>query len=269
MSKIEKALRIASRQRKIRGGDVIDAVSDDDMGLTSRGLLPVTFRIQARSKHDLAPEPLEKHRIIHEGFSEGALTKYKMLRTSILQEFSTHDWKTLGITSPLDGAGKTVTAINLAITLSSQSDLDVFLIDLDLRNPSIADYLGMPKDVRGLSAYLENEVDLSTILWDIGIESLVVLASRDRFSNSSECITSRGILELVKTLRSGSPKQIVIFDLPPVLTADDAVAFSPFVDAMLMVAAERETSREDLSQAMDMLGSANVIGTVLNKTRLR
>lgn len=265
MSKLEKALRHASRQRKTRGDDTTDATSGD-VDLTSSRLLPVMFRVQAQCKHDLPRRSLEKHRIVHDGFSEGALTKYKMLRTSILQEFSAHDWKTLGITSPLDGAGKTVTAINLAITLSSQSDLDVFLIDLDLRNPSIADYLGMPGDVPGLSAYLDKEVELSSILWDVGIENLVVLANRDRFSNSSECITSKGIKELVRTFETGSPKPIVIFDLPPVLTADDAVAFSPFVDAILMVAAERETSREDLAQAMEMLHSANVLGTVLNKS---
>jgi Mrp family chromosome partitioning ATPase len=108
--------------------------------------------------------------------------------------------------------------------------------------------------------------DLSSILWNVGVENLVVLASRDRFPDSSERITSKRMQDLIKTFKKASPKPIIIFDLPPVLAADDAVAVSPNVDGVLMIASERETRREDLSHAMDLLKGANVLGVVLNKS---
>ena len=271
MSKIEDAIRKASlrhdrvRLRRSAGEELADEdiSSSDD---TFNRLAPVLYRLQAGCRHVPSVRVLEKHRIIHDSFSEAALTSYKMLRTRILQEYDTHDWKTLAITAPQDGAGKTVTAINLAITLASQGGRDVFLVDLDLRNPSIADYFDLPAEMAGMTAYLDRNADLSSILWNVGIDNLVILASRDRLTDSSERITSKRMQELIRTLKKASPRPIVVFDLPPVLTADDAVAVSPFIDGMLMVASERETRREDLSHALDMLRGANVLGIVLNKS---
>ena len=269
MSKLEEAIRKASlrheriRLRGAREGGEDDGPQDDD---TLNRLAPVLYRLQAGCRHMPSIRALQEHRIIHDGYSEDALTSYKMLRTRILQEYTAREWKTLAITSPHDGAGKTLTAINLAITLASHGGHEIFLVDLDLRNPSIADYFDLPQEMAGIGAYLDMNADLSSILWNVGVENLVVLASRDRFSDSSERITSKRMQDLIKTFKKASPKPIVIFDLPPVLAADDAVAVSPNVDGVLMIASERETRREDLSHAMDLLKGANVLGVVLNKS---
>jgi len=66
--------------------------------------------------------------------------------------------------------------------------------------------------------------------------------------------------------RSDVLRRFVIFDLPPVLTADDAVAIAPSVDGMLMVVAEGKTPRDELAQGLDLLRGANVLGVVLNKS---
>jgi protein-tyrosine kinase len=227
------------------------------------------YRLQAKRKYLPSRKHLEENRIIHDEFPEWALTRYKMLRTTVIQQMQIHDWKTLAVVAPEDGAGKTVTAINLAISLAGQGGNDVYLVDLDLRNPSIADYLGLPDDGPGIAEYLSEEIELADILWDIGVDNLTVLGNRDRMSDSSDQLVSRRMQEMYSDFGHASQKPLVVYDLPPVLTTDDAIAISPYVDCMLMVAAERETKREDLRHAVEMLSGTDIIGITLNKSGKR
>jgi len=68
-------------------------------------------------------------------------------------------------------------------------------------------------------------------------------------------------------VKSRYPSRMIVFDLPPVLTVADAIAFAPHVDATLMVVQEEKTGADDLSRAVEMLESTNLIGTVLNNAR--
>lgn len=274
MSKLEKAIRRASvsreklgRQRK--GSDMADGAMIDENSDTLNQL-PVPYALKAGRKHKPPAKMLEQHRIITDGYSDQALTNYKMLRTRVLQLMNNNAWSTLAVTAPHDGAGKSLTAINLAITLASQGDHQIFLLDLDMRNPSIAEYFGLPREeIIGLARYLDDDIDLQEILWDVGVDNLVVLANRDRVSDSSERITSKKMQQLIHILKNASPKSIVIVDLPPILTADDPVAISPYIDGFLMVVSEGETPRDVLAHAIDLLHNANFLGLVLNKSGRR
>jgi Mrp family chromosome partitioning ATPase len=73
------------------------------------------------------------------------------------------------------------------------------------------------------------------------------------------------MVALVNEIKHRYPDRLVVFDLPPILAADDALSFAPYTDCMLMVAEAGGTSREDLQKALDVLKSVPVIGTVLNK----
>jgi capsular exopolysaccharide synthesis family protein len=275
MSKIEDAIRKASlkhgvSRRQSRDGE---ATFPNDAGESSLEPLnrhaPVRFRLQAGRKFQPAREALARNRIIHDGFAEDALNGYKMLRTRIQQELRSNEWKTLAITAAHDGAGKTVTAINLAITLALHGHHEIYLVDLDMRNPGVADCLDLPQDIPGLASFLSSDRPVRDLLWDVGIPNLMVLASRDRMTDSSERITSKRMTDMLSSFKSASPNPIVIVDLPPVLTADDAVAIAPFVDGILLVASERETTREDFKHALESLSSANILGVVLNKAQAR
>jgi protein-tyrosine kinase len=273
MSKLEEAIRKAgqqheaARKQNFERGPEADATDPTSLSLTGRA--PVLFRLQPSHKFQPGIADLEQNRIIHDGYPETALTGYKMLRTRIQQSLSNNNWKTLAITAAHDGAGKTVTAINLAITLASHGGHEVYLVDLDLRNPAIADYLGLPQEIPGMRSYLDSDRPLRDLLWDVGIQNLAVVANRDQMDDSSERITSKRMQELIAGLKTASPHPIVIFDLPPMLTADDAVAISPFVDGMLLVASERETTREDFKSALELLRNVNIVGVVLNKAVTR
>lgn len=266
MSKLEKAIRRASERHDVnRSRRTEGATLEGEVTETGSRLAPVLYRLQAQCHHTPTLAHLSKNRIVHPGYPETALASYKMLRTKVLQALDTNDWKTLAITAPNHGAGKTLTAINLAITLASHGDHDIFLVDMDLRNPSIAELFDLPEELAGITAYLDLGADLTSVLWSVGIDNLAVLANRDRIRASSELITSRKMRELISTFRHGAPRPIIIFDLPPILTTDDAVAISPYMDAILVVASERETERDSLYQSLDLLSGKNVLGVVLNK----
>jgi Mrp family chromosome partitioning ATPase len=102
-----------------------------------------------------------------------------------------------------------------------------------------------------------------------GYERLTVLPARSRVDNSSELLAEQHTVELLGAFRSQQPNPLVIFDLPPVLEADDALLFSRHVQAGLMVAHEGLTRREDLSRAIGLLQQLSIVGTVLNASRER
>jgi protein-tyrosine kinase len=84
--------------------------------------------------------------------------------------------------------------------------------------------------------------------------------------NSSEMLGSPKMAELVRELKARYPSRIVVFDLPPLLSAADVISFSPCVDATLLVVEEGKTQKQDLARAAEMLSSSALIGAVLNKS---
>ena len=208
---------------------------------------------------------LKKNRIIA-GIGPGSINdSYRILRTQILQRMQDNNWNVLAITSPKTGEGKTVTAINLAITMAMEINHTVLLVDLDLRNPCVHKYFGYQPD-KGISDYLNKSAQLDEILINPSIDRLVVLPGREAIFNSSEILSSPLLVRMVGELKTRYPQRLVLFDLPPLLDVDDALAFSPYVDAVLLVLEEGKTTEDELKQTMDILKPFNVIGSVLNKT---
>lgn len=213
----------------------------------------------------LDPEYLRDHRVITDfGFGEAAQS-YKILRTQVLQRARSNGWRTLGVTATRQGHGKTLTALNLAISLANEVNQTVLLADLDLRRPSLAGYLCAEK-LNGISDYLIGRYDISDILINPGIKRLVILPGNEPLINSSEQLSSPRMVQLVEELKSRYPDRIVLFDLPPLLMGDDVMAFAPNLDAMLLVLEEGKTTREELRRAYELLEGQNILGTVLNKS---
>ncbi len=206
----------------------------------------------------------EKNRLIAALAGHELADSYSMLRTRVLQQMNANKWNTLALTSPATGHGKTLTAINLAISLAREVNHTVLLADLDLRNPSIHEYFNY-QPTTGLSDYLQNDVPLSEVLFSPGIERLVVLPGREPVLNSSETLGAPKMVSLIAELKSRYPDRLIICDLPPMLATDDALTFAPYIDAMLMVAEAGGTRSDDLKQALQILKDVPLLGTVLNR----
>jgi protein-tyrosine kinase len=210
----------------------------------------------------LDEDRLRNNRVITEDMDSAVRTSYKMLRTRILQRMDSNGWHHLAVTSANQGDGKTITAINLAISLAGDVNHQVCLVDLDLRRSSIADYMGLEIE-HGISDCLQRGLPLSQAIIGTNLERLVVLPNAQIEVHSSEILSSPRMQEITRSL--GEKKnRIVVYDMPPVLAADDALSFSPLADAILFVVAESKTTRTDVTQAYELLDGIEILGSVLN-----
>lgn len=275
MERIKQALELARQERMKNAGQTgsasganIATPGGSMSGVRSKGVAETNIEYTETRDIDISVASLRQNRIMVDQ-KNTVSDAYKILRTQILQRMKEKNWNTLAITSPGDGDGKTLTAINLAISLAREVDHTVLLVDANLRQPSVQHQLGFDAEY-GLSDYLQNDVSLNNILvHPRGIPRFVILPAGHAMDHSSEMLSSPKMSRLVNELKNRYPSRIVIFDLPALLTASDALAFSPHVDAMLVVAAEGGTHSEELRRAFEMLQGVEVIGTVLNKAYTR
>ncbi len=191
---------------------------------------------------------------------------YNMLRTRLIRSMRDNDWSSVVITSPDIGAGKTVTALNVAFSVAREQNQRTYLIDLDFRAPSLHTYLGVSPS-KDLTSYLDGECSISDVISVAGIDRLYFCFNSVQHEHSAELLTSPRMHQFVKELREKDPHAMVIYDAPPMLVADDVLAFSPLADAVLLVAAEGQTSRNDLAKSIELLSDTNILGVVLNKSR--
>lgn len=199
------------------------------------------------------------------GVSPNALSAYRMIRTRLLQSMRTNHWRSIAISSAGMGEGKSLTAINLALSLSREGNQNVFLIDLDMRRPSVSNYLGVyPR--RGVQDFFEGHADAASIFFRIGAPGLVVAAVTESRDNSSELLSSDRLSQLIDYVFSLDPKAVLLLDMPPLLVADDALAVAPRVDAILIVASEGKTKRADLAAAIELVQQFGLAGVVLNRS---
>jgi capsular exopolysaccharide synthesis family protein len=206
----------------------------------------------------------EKH--IVSGFDPCGFTEaFKILSTLVSHKLREHRWTTLSVTSPGEGEGKTLVAINLAISLAMEFQQTCLLVEADLRQPSVHDYFGLEPQP-GLSDYLISDTPIEQLLIHPGIPRFVVLPGGTPQVHSSEMLGWRKMSELVAELKGCYASRIVVFDLPPLLAAADVLAFAPHIEAALLVVEEGKTQRDEIRRAAELLSSTNLIGTVLNKS---
>lgn len=213
----------------------------------------------------VVPEVLRRQRLMDGENNLAACAAYNILRRQVLQRMTANGWTTLAITSPGPGEGKTLTIANLAVTLAREVQWTVLLADFDLRRPSVHRYFGIEPRY-GVSDVLCGDVPLHEALIHPGLAHLVILPGRIALANSSELLASPKATQLATELKARYPSRLVLFDLPPLLENDDALAFAPRVDAMLLVVEDGKTSKEELKHALGLLKSTHIIGTVLNRS---
>lgn len=263
MERIKQALDRARAERLRTGGS-------ETLSSTTSGS-PATTEIQyTRSRNTDAPKNLLREQRIISAFENGEFSDaYKILSTQILHKLQENHWNALAVSSPNAGEGKTLTAINLAISLAKEVTYTVLLVDADLRDPSVHRYFGLQPEL-GLSDYLLHDAPLTDLLiHPAGIQRFVILPGGKPLTNSTEMLSSPKMMRLVEELKTRYSSRIVLFDVPPLLTSADTLAFSPYVDAALLVIEDGKTVAEDARRASALLANTQLIGTVLNKSHSR
>jgi protein-tyrosine kinase len=269
MSAIQAAIE---RVRKLREQQQLDP-SSGETGTSpiGQGLRPrtTTPRLLAADMHRVPMDDrvARNNRVLTHESRSGAQSAYRILRTRLMQRMRSNKWQTLGVSAAGEGEGKSLTAINLAMSISAEIGQEAVLVDLDLRKPSIHRRLGIaPGSFVDLRDYLEGHTDdIKDLLVSPGIERLGCILNSQPVERSSDMLASPRGKKLFSELRSLlPPKTVVIVDLPPLLSTDDVLVVANMVDTMLFVVAEGRTKRHDLVEAQQLLQEFNVIGTLLN-----
>ncbi|MGQ0445874.1 MAG: CpsD/CapB family tyrosine-protein kinase [Beijerinckiaceae bacterium] len=217
-------------------------------------------RLFKRARRKPAREP-----VIGAGAPSEIVSAFNHLRTEIINRLKENGWTTVAVTSPARSSGKTLTAINLAISMARDFSYTVLLVELDLVNPSFHQLLGF-KQRQGIADYLLHDVPIAEILFNPGIDRLFVIPAGTPITNASALLSSPKMSRLLEELNLRYEHRIMLFDLPSVPEIDDVIAVSAFVDCAMLVIEEGETLVDDVRRALDDLKSTKILGVVLNRS---
>ena len=259
MQSIEKALEKA---RRVRGAPSAYGTAPRHPGAEA----PPAFEYRQTRVEPVAAQVLRRNRVIA-GFAHDPYADiFRMLRAQALKYLHETGGTTIGICSPNPGVGKSFVAANLAVSLSLSVEHTVLLVDADFRRPSLQSYFELAHGP-GLTDYLLHDSELSQCLVNPGIERLVLLPVGTPVQNSSEVLGSPKMLNLANELRTRYADRLVVYDLPPLLSGDDALVFLSQVDGCMLVVEERKTVAQELQRSLDLMSDAKLIGTILNKSK--
>lgn len=251
------------------------ARDQEDQGATSPKAPPEP-PAPGRSWPQLASIPvdaghLERNLIITATRHDPAHGAFDVLRTRLVNTLAEHGWTRVAITSPTRDCGKTFTAVNLAISLSRYETHRTILMDLDMRNPSVATVLGVD-DPGSMGDFLQGRTGVTDLFRRVGRNALnigtnLAVAMNDRVEPyAAEVLrgpeTKRALARMVDEL----DPDIVLFDLPPALAFDDVIAFKDQFDGILMIVGGGQTKPDEVHEAMRRLGEdVPLLGVVLNQ----
>jgi exopolysaccharide/PEP-CTERM locus tyrosine autokinase len=263
MSRIEKALEKASQLRSGNGSSnaqqTVSVETKFDAN-TSRAFTEHRF-----------PEPAQKITLENRNLfplldpMSPASEEYRKLKSSLLkltrQDGNFHN--TIMLSSAIASEGKSLTALNLAISLAQDIDHTVLLLDADLRRPSIHRYLGIEAS-KGFSDCLCDDLDPSDLLINTGIGKLVLFPAGREVPNPVELFSSHKALNLLQELKNRYTDRYVIIDTPPLLPFAESRQLSHIVDAILFVVREKMASQIEIAEAIELLKGTNLLGIVYN-----
>lgn len=214
----------------------------------------------------LHPDPkiMRANRIVAPALDTSEADIFRMLRTQVLKRMKQRNARTLGICSALEGEGKSLVALNLAISLSQVDNRTVLLVELDLHRPSLLKSLGLSTE-KGIDDVLAGEAEISDCLINPGYARLVLLPACNAQDSSSSMVLSTKMALLANELRERYSDRLIIYDLPPLLPSDVSIAFMHHLDAILLVVEEGRTQKSEIEHALSMIDDDLLIGTVLNK----
>lgn len=241
-----------------------------DMAAPSKGKAYYGYGAKQSKKGSYATTHHQtKMTVMGPNISFAASEAYKLLRTKLQFSFADdHDCHIIGLSSALSGEGKSLTAVNLAYTLS-QLDKKVLLVDCDMRRPTLAEKLGILK-YPGLSNYLTRQSHLDELVQVCamkGDENLFhVITAGQNPPNPVELLSSSRMRRALEVMRQAY--DYVILDLPPVGEVSDALAIAKETDGMLLVVRQNYCDRTVLADAVNQFNfiNAKTLGVVFNAT---
>lgn len=173
------------------------------------------------------------------------------------------------VTSSIPGEGKSFTAINLAISMATELESTVLLVDADVTKSSVVRYLGLEANKGLLDVLRDPNVELSDVLIKTDIAKLTVLPSGRGFAHATELLASSAMKDFVQDISSRYQDRIIIFDCPPILATSEATVLASYMGQIVFVVEAERTPQEAVKDALAHLSDCEHVGLLLNKAPTR
>jgi protein-tyrosine kinase len=238
--------------------NVSEAPAPQPVKEIQQAVLPHHYETREEEVHIPAHSPM----LPFDGCDTRAAEQYRIIRTKLRHH--PEQPRTLLVSSPMPGDGKTVTAANLAGVLALQEDIRVLLVDCDFRRSSLTKLLGLDVGgTPGLAQVIRGEASLESSLVSIGqFPNLYVLPPGDTGANASELLTTarwKALTELFK-----QEFRFTIFDAPPVGAVSDYELLQLACDGVVLVARPDHTNRQLWRKALETVPKSKQLGVILN-----
>ena len=218
-----------------------------------------------------APEALDRNKMIAAARQDPAHVAFDVLRTRMTMAMKERGWHRVGISSPTPSCGKSFVVGNLAISFSRQEELKTVVMDLDLNSPSLAKYMGVT-GCGSMAEYLAGNKPMEAHfmrptkgLSQIG-PNIAVGLNEQRELFGSELLQYPSTELALNEVQAQLDPDIMIFDLPPVLSSDAVVALGSQLDCILLVVSGERSKTADISEAERLIAETKpLLGVVMNK----
>lgn len=189
--------------------------------------------------------------------------QYRTIRNNIHYAANEKKIRSLLVTSPSEGDGKSTATVNLAICMAQRGDR-VLVIDANFRNPIIHQIFSVQTSP-GLSNVLGQQLDIREAIYNTEVESLDILPSGQRFFNSTELLDSQLMVDVMEY--AAAHYDFILLDCPPVLGLPDTSALVSKCDGVILLLKSGKTQQEQAKEAKRALlfAKANILGVILNK----
>lgn len=213
----------------------------------------------------------EQGLIVPEGSVTTLLEEFRIIKRQLLVQAADLKRQKMGsaaqrilVCSPHPGEGKTFCSVNLALSIASERETEVLLVDADMAKPSILSTLGLPGGPGLMDALTDESADPAKFVIGTDIPGLWVLPAGDTTSSDSEYLSSSRTAKVLDRLTQGASHRIVIFDSPPVLAASPAAELARHVGQAVLVARADRTGQGALEDAISLLSACPNIQLLLN-----
>ena len=254
-----------------RAGSAAGNSGAPDDGAARALMLPAIFANTAPAWDALESVSLTQSGLLANGLflqasPHPAAAAFDILRTRLMHAVAEKQWHRIAVTSPGPGCGKSFVAANLALSLARRPSSRTAFVDLDLRQPQLGRLLGLT-DASPLADFLSGELHLQDVFRRHG-QTLALGLNSQPVGRATDLLHDPNCAHALADIAELLTPEVILYDLPPVLSGDDVLVMAPFIDAVLLVTDGTKTTAAEIRAAEQSLkGHIPILGIVLNRAQ--
>jgi protein-tyrosine kinase len=282
-SVVERAASRIAAEKRVEGLGTRDSKSPSVADVEMRGPRPVpgfgrqqpeSVPFEAYKSVEIDFDRLEERGMVTPKANRSLIAEeFRMVKRPIINlalaegEAAVRNGNLIMVTSARPGEGKTFTAINLALSIASERDVQVLLVDADSKQSTMMSELGIDADAGLVDVLAGDEPGVEQVMLKTNLPNLMVLPAGRAHPHATELLASREMEALIERLASQSRRRIIIFDAPPVLASSEATVLAQHVGQVLVVVEAEATNRRALEGTLALINGCPNVNLLLNKSK--